>query len=181
MIVDYDDLVAYLEESEDWRPIHENPLWLNFEGPLDAMGVPLPIVLPRVKDDLSTAIYLQTAVATLAAVHDLPLATMAERITPTSVQALMDAIKYFDCEPAVFRVSLMASDRTHGYDACVDFRTSSSPKAASLATHAHTPELALRGLLTELKAKWGRCPRCGLHLDGREKGEKAGANHANHN
>lgn len=167
MKINHDDLVAYLNESEDWRSVGEHPLWLNFEGPLDAVGVPLHIVIPVNHTDPSSAIYLQTAVATLAALAEIDKQTMADRITSTSVKALLDAIKRFDCEPAVFYVNVTASDHQADYTASVEFRTGTRPTASAVSAHGDTPEDALQDLLTVLKAKWGRCPRCGQHLDSR--------------
>ena len=172
MQINYDDLVTHLNESEDWQQIEDSADWLIYNGPNDIYGEPLQIALPSNPDSSDIQTHMTIAVGILATIAGIHTDTMADRITPSSVAALMDAIKHFDCEPAIFRVWLMASDHLHGYDAHVDFRTGSSPRAASLATHAHTPEKALAGLLTELKARWEHCPQCGRHLDGRDPGKE---------
>jgi len=85
-----------------------------------------------------------------------------------TIKELLDKIKRHDCEPGIFNVSLMAGGHFSGYNACVDFR-STSPGAASISTHGDTPEEALAALLGILEKKWGRCPHCGGRLNGEEK------------
>ena len=167
MKVKYDDLVAYLEASKDWLLAHDNPKFRTFIGPKAADDVPIRIILPTTNDDLSSAVYVVTAVATLAKFAGIPAHEMADCITPTSVQALLDAIKHFDTEPGVFKVQLTAASHLAGYDAYLDFRHSPNREHGGLAAHADTPEKALTSLLATLKDKWGPCPACGHPLAGK--------------
>lgn len=94
---------------------------------------------------------------------------MADEITPSSVEALMDAVKHFNCEPAVFDVKLRASNHLAGYSAYANFRTCQPAAADSVSAHGDTPEDALQDLLTVLKTRWGHCPHCKQPLNGKDQ------------
>jgi len=170
MNVNYDDLVAYLANSEDWHQIESSLEWLEFAGPPDAEGTPRHLLLPSSALASDLQYYITTAVCVLAAVEEIPKDTMADRITPSSVKALLQAIVHFDCEPGVFTASVQASDHQTGYTAYVDFRTSIQDAAREISTHGSSPEEALQCLLNVLKTYWGRCPHCShyLHGDGQD-------------
>jgi len=88
-----------------------------------------------------------------------------------TIKELLDKIKRHDCEPGVFSVSLMAGGHYSGYNACVDFRSTSPGAANHVSTRGNTPEEALASLLSILEEKWGRCPHCGGYLNGEEQDE----------
>ena len=169
MNVKIDDLIAYLTISDDWHGIGTDPKWLTFDGPADAEGDSIQIMLPCNPYATDAKSYITIAVGILAALEGIHADTMADRITPSSVKALMDVIKYFDCEPSVFVVTLLAADHRTGYTANVDFRTTGITPTDSVSTHGDSPEQALARLLDVLKAKWIRCPHCGQHLNGKDQ------------
>lgn len=86
----------------------------------------------------------------------------------SQAKELMDEIKFFDCEPAIYKVCLVASDHNTGYDAWVDFRSNIPGAPSSLSAHGVTPEEALGILLNTLMKSWGKCPHCGNYLHGKE-------------
>lgn len=169
MKINYDDLVAYLDQSEDWTKVDSSPDWLVFHSPAAPNGTPLEAVLPADPDTPLLGTHLAEVIDILATFEILSPNDMADRITPTSVKALLDAIKHFDCEPSVFYVNVTAADHQADYTANAEFRTSMLPAASSLRTDGDTPEDALQELLTVLKTKWGRCPHCGQHLNGEDQ------------
>ena len=117
--------------------------------------------------DIETYIFIAVGIlATLAGIH---ADTMANRITPSSVKALLNAIVHFDCEPGVFTASVQASDHQTGYTAYVDFRTYIKDAARGISTVGSSPEEALQHLLNALKTHWGRCPHCGHYLHGEDQ------------
>ena len=79
--------------------------------------------------------------------------------TVSHVESAMNAIKYFDCQPPVFKVFLMASDTLQGFDAWADFR--SWGDCSSVSAHGETPEEALEKLHNVLKQSFSKCPACG--------------------
>jgi len=167
MQINYDDLVEYLDRSEDWHQLGTDAKWLTYNGPNDAGGEPVQIALPSSPNFSDIQPLMEMAVGTLAAVENTSRDDMADRITPTSVKALMDAIKAFDCEPSVFNVSVQASDHRADYAAYVDFRTYGKHAARGVSTNGESPEEALQSLFDVLKARWGRCPHCGQPLRGK--------------
>ena len=169
MKISYDDLVAYLDQSEDWNRISAENDWLIYNGPNDIDGEPVQIALPSSPDFSDIQTHMIIAVGILATIAGIHADTMADRITPSSVKALLDAIKYFDCEPGVYNVHVVAASHRAGYEAYASFRTTSLPAADSVSARGETPEQALARLLAVLKAQWGRCPRCGRRLDGQDQ------------
>jgi hypothetical protein len=90
--IKYDDLVAYLEDEDDWTRCEEsNDRWLIFEGDYGTDGTPIQIVLPANDEATDVRYYLDNAVKTLAAIQGTPIEDMADLISPTSVKALMKA------------------------------------------------------------------------------------------
>ena len=163
MKVNYNDLVAYLKQSGDWHEVPSAEEWIIFEGPCDTDGNAIELVLPSDPNTSDVPAYISMAIATLAAVADEPIDAMANEITPTSVKALLDVIKHFDCEPAVYDVHLVAASHMSGYDATVYFRTYTKGAARSVSTHGDTPEETLQYLLIVLQDQWGPCPCCGQY------------------
>lgn len=162
--IKYDDLVAYLEDEDDWTRCEEsNDRWLIFEGDYGANGTPIQIVLPANDEATDVKFYLDSAVKMLAAIQGTPIEDMADLITPTSVKALMKAIASFDCEPGVFRVTVGASDHQSGFLATATFRTDSKPVPHALQTSGNSPEKALADLLACLQAYYSPCPTCGQY------------------
>lgn len=167
MPITHRKLVNYLRQSPDWLHTGERKQWLTFDGPPDDNGHPIQIVLPRISAIPNSMVYITTAIATLAKCAGISTETMVDRITPTSVQALLDTIKHFNSDPGVFTVQLLAGSHLAGYDAYLDFRCHKDHAHRSLSAHADTPTKALRSLLDTLQAKWGPCPVCGHPLAGK--------------
>ena len=167
MLITRDQLTAYLEQSKDWLLASDGRQWNTYDGPAAADGHPVQIVLPAPSSTPPSTLYITTAIATLAKSQNVSTATMIDRITPTSVPALLDAIKHFDSEPGVFKVQLTAAAHLAGYDAYLDFRRQADREHGGLAAHADTPAKALKSLLATLTDKWGPCPACGHPLAGK--------------
>jgi len=77
---------------------------------------------------------------------------------------LMDAIKTMDVQPPIFKVFVMASDYTAGYEASVNFRSTGAKDApGAIGCFGETVEEALEKLMNTLAANFTRCPHCGRH------------------
>ncbi len=76
------------------------------------------------------------------------------------VNKLMKEITRADVSPRVYRLLLVATDHSFGFEASVSFRTNVRG-ASSLSTHGDTPEEALTLLRDELLGKFGKCQHCG--------------------
>ncbi len=161
MKINYDDLVAYLDQSEDWHQVEAESDRLLYNGPDDAYGEPVEIVLPSDTHFSDLQPLMEMAVNLLAALQGCSFNAMADIITPSSVGALMDAIKWFDCEPPIYNVTLRASSHRSGFEAYARFRSTPPCTPSELSAHGDSPEETLTRLLAVLKAKWGRCPHCG--------------------
>ena len=86
---------------------------------------------------------------------------------PSEVQKLLDQIKSFDCEPAIFKVTLVVNMWSSGYSAVVLFREAPNKKATlHIEAHGETPEEALSYLLETLEKKFSKCPTCGQYQKG---------------
>ncbi len=81
------------------------------------------------------------------------------------IHELMEEITEADVSPKVFRLSLVATDHTVGFEAVISFRTSMRG-ASSLAAQGDTPEEALTTLRDELVGKFGKCEHCGGYRTG---------------
>jgi hypothetical protein len=77
------------------------------------------------------------------------------------VQELLDKIKFFDCQPSVYNVSIQAADHFSGYRAYLSFRSTDPLAVNGIDAHGDTPELALNKLLNDLNKRFGKCPHCG--------------------
>jgi len=171
MKVNYHDLTNYLNQSDDWHLLPEDPGWLTYEGPAASDDLPAQIGLPNSDVPLKTQDLVDLAVGILASVKGIHRDRMADMITPTSARALMDAIRYSDCEPSVFTVTLQASGHIAGFQASICFRTYNPQALRSISTQADTPEEALHFLLHALRTRWGPCPTCGQQRHGEEQEE----------
>lgn len=76
------------------------------------------------------------------------------------ISKLMREITKADVKPHVFKLFLVATDHTIGFEASVNFR-SNVRGASSLSAHGDTAEEALTLLKDELIGKFGKCHRCG--------------------
>jgi len=86
-----------------------------------------------------------------------------------SCRELLDEIRKFDCEPGVYRVSVMAWDHRLGYTATAEFRSTVPNTIESIDAHGDTPEDALNKILLDLQQRFGKCPHCGHYPDGKRE------------
>lgn len=82
-------------------------------------------------------------------------------------QALVDAVKMFDCEPGIYNVALYAAAHYSNYRAVAVFRSPhDSGGARDVSAYGNSPEAAMAALFSILKEKWGRCPHCDGYMKG---------------
>ena len=88
-----------------------------------------------------------------------------------SVEELMDQIVKMDVKPDIFKLFLMRTDHTFGYNAWVDFRVNDTNpnNLKGLSAHADSAEEALKNLRDELSERFGKCDFCGGYRGSRRE------------
>ena len=79
------------------------------------------------------------------------------------VDGLMNDILRFDCEPAIYNISITASLHSSVYEATANFRTYDPNKIQHLSVSGNTVGEALNNLWQAINDKFN-CPHCGEQL-----------------